>query len=164
MTIYLLRHAIAVERGSGTYPNDDRPLTDDGRAKMKKAAEGIVRCVPLPDLILTSPLQRARDTAMLVAKAYREEDILQETKHLLPGVASADLWEELRGRRTLKSVMLVGHEPDLSGIARALLASPTLSIEFKKGALCAIDVPSLPPRRAGTLLWMLAPRQLRLIA
>ncbi|MCU0453175.1 MAG: histidine phosphatase family protein [Bacteroidetes bacterium] len=161
MVIYLLRHASAVARGTGSFPNDDRPLTDEGRKKMKKAAAGIVQCVPALDLMLTSSLQRSRDTARIVAEAYGDTSIVHETLHLLPGAQAAAFWDELRGRRSVHHLMLVGHEPGLSSLARTLLASPTLSLEFKKGGLCAIEVASLPPRRAGVLLWHLTPRQLR---
>lgn len=164
MIISLLRHAVAVERGSGNFPNDDRPLTEEGRTKMMKAANGLLRCGPAPDLILTSPLHRARDTAVIVAKALGIPRLVVETPLLLPEASDSALWDEIRSRKIDEAIMLVGHEPQLSRLASALLCAPDLQLEFKKGSLCSIEVSSLPPRQAGTLLWLLTQRHLRRLA
>jgi phosphohistidine phosphatase len=164
MLVSLLRHAIAVERGTASFPNDDRPLTEEGRKKMLRGAKGIVRVVPLPDLILTSPLQRARDTAVIVAQAFERPDLVTETKHLLPSATEAGLWQEVRKLRSLEHCMFVGHEPHLSSLAESLLASQRLTLEFKKGGLCLIKIPALPPRSAGSLVALLTPKHLRALA
>jgi phosphohistidine phosphatase len=164
MLLSLLRHAIAVDRGAGSYPNDDRPLTDEGRAKMRKGAKGLVRTVPMPDLILTSPLQRARDTAAIVASALKRSDLVVESKHLLPSAPESGLWQEIRRYPSPTHVMLVGHEPHLSSIAASLLFSPGLMLDLKKGGLCIIETPSLPPRTAGVLVALLTPKHLRNLA
>ena len=161
MFVYILRHAIAVQRGASGYPNDDRPLTEDGIEKMQKAARGIAVLIDTIDVILTSPLIRAHDTAKLVAEARGADHKIEICKELLPGNSSKKFLLHLAKYKSFKNVMIVGHEPDLGYIASALLGSNASIIEFKKGALCCIEVPTLPPRNPGKLHWHLQPRQLR---
>lgn len=161
MFIYILRHAIAVQRGTSAYTNDDRPLTEDGIEKMQKAARGIASLIDHIDVILTSPLLRAHDTAKLVAEARGADHKIEICRELLPGNSSKKLLLYLAKYKSLKNVMIVGHEPDIGYIASALLGSNASIIEFKKGALCCIEVATLPPRSAGKLHWHLQPKQLR---
>lgn len=166
MKIFLLRHAIAVARGAENYPDDDRPLTEDGVARMTKGARGMEELVSGFDAILASPLVRARETAKIVAKALNREDAVEECKHLLPGSPVKSLFSFLAKYKDKKRVLLVGHEPDMGYIASALLGSETSVLEFKKGGLCCIDVSDMPPKEKepGMLRWHLTPKQLRALA
>jgi phosphohistidine phosphatase len=164
MLVYILRHAIAVERGTAGYPNDDRPLTEDGKEKMAKAAKGIAELVDDVDVILTSPLIRAHDTARIVARALGVEQKLEVCKDLMPGSSIKDLLSYLSKFKGLHSIMVVGHQPDLGYLASALLGSDESIVEFKKGALSAIEVSTLPPRSKGKLIWHLQPKHLRALA
>jgi phosphohistidine phosphatase len=164
MIVYLLRHAIAVERGTAAYPNDDRPLTEDGKEKITKAAKGIARLVDNIDVIVTSPLLRAHDTAKIISRALGAEQKLETCKELLPGSSLKNLLSYLTKFKGLNSMMVVGHQPDLGYLASALLGSEETIVEFKKGALCAIEVPTLSPRAKGKLIWHLQPKQLRAFA
>jgi phosphohistidine phosphatase len=159
--IYILRHGIAVQRGTAGYPNDDRPLTDDGKEKMRKGARGIAAIIGSVDVILTSPLIRAHDTAKIAADALGADHKIEVCKELLPGSSAKKLMIYLAKYKNLDHIMIVGHEPDLGFLASALLGSEQSIIEFKKGALCCIEVSSIPPRGAGTLHWHLQPKQLR---
>ena len=164
MRIYLLRHAIAVDRGSAAYVDDDRPLTEEGAEKMSKAAKGLASLIPDIDVILTSPLIRAHDTANIAARALRAENKVQVCKELSSGSSVKNLMTYLSKFRSLNSIMLVGHQPDLGFIASLLLGSDSSIIEFKKGSLCCIEVSTLPPRSKGTLIWHLQPKHLRALA
>jgi phosphohistidine phosphatase len=164
MEVYILRHAIAIAHGSLNYPNDDRPLTEEGVEKMKKAAKGIAELVPHLDVILTSPLERARHTAQITAEALSCEANVKTCKELLPGTPAAALVESLRGVRAKERLMLVGHEPDLGLFASSLLGARGSVIQFRKGSLCRIDVDKIPPSKSGVLVWHLTPKQLRSIA
>lgn len=164
MRIYLLRHAIAAERGSAAYADDDRPLTEEGKAKMSKAAKGLSSVITDIDVILTSPLVRAHDTARIAARALRAESKVEVCKELSPGSSMKHLMTYLAKFRGLNNMMLVGHEPDLGIIASLLLGSESSVIEFKKGSLCCIDISTLPPRSKGTLIWHLQPKHLRALA
>ena len=161
MEVYILRHGIAAERGGISYPNDDRPLTEEGIEKMQKAAKGIAELIPRVDVILTSPLERARHTAQIAAEALSCEANVKTCKELLPGTSVAELAESLRSLRVKERLMLVGHEPGLSQFASYLIGSAASVIEFKKGSLCRIDVDKVPPSKSGVLVWHLTPKQLR---
>ena len=164
MLIYILRHAIAAPRGVKPYPNDDRPLTEEGIEKMSKGAKGILRVVEEIDVILTSPMARTIETAKIVAKALNAESKLQVCNELTPGNSLHHLFLYMAKFKKLKSVMIVGHEPDLAFFASALIGKKTPIVEFKKGSLCYIEVSTIPPRKDGILLWHLTPKQLRLMA
>ncbi len=164
MRVYLLRHAIAAERGSAAFVDDDRPLTEEGKEKMSKAAKGLASLISEIDVILTSPLIRAHDTARIAARALRAESKVQVCKELAAGGSLKNLMTYLSKFRSLNNIMLVGHEPDLGFIASLLLGSENSIIEFKKGSLCCIEVSTLPPRSKGTLIWHLQPKHLRALA
>jgi phosphohistidine phosphatase len=164
MRVYLLRHAIAVDRGSAGVVDDDRPLTEEGKEKMSKAAKGMATLIPEIDVILTSPLIRAHDTAKIAARALRVEQKVQVCKELSAGGSIKNLMTYLSKYRSLNNMMLVGHQPDLGFIASMLLGSESSIIEFKKGSLCCIEVSTLPPRTKGTLIWHLQPKHLRALA
>jgi phosphohistidine phosphatase len=163
MEIYIVRHAIAVPRGTPGFPNDDRPLTEDGILKMTRAAKGIANLVPGMDLILTSPLQRASETAKIIAQALKMDNNLESCDQLLPGQSVKNLLLYLAKYKNMKRIMLVGHEPDTSSIASALVGFDKPILDFKKGALCRVDVQALPPKQPGTLVYHLAPKHLRMI-
>jgi phosphohistidine phosphatase len=148
MEVYLLRHAIAVESGTPGYSEESRPLTPEGIEKMKNAARGIAELVPEFDLILTSPLVRARETAVVA-------------KELAPGATTRDTSSMLATYAKHERLLLVGHEPGLSRFATSLLGGDTSVLEFRKGALARIDLSPAAPREPGTLIYLLPPKVLR---
>jgi phosphohistidine phosphatase len=164
MIVYLLRHGIAIERGTPGYPNDDRPLTEAGVEKMKKGAKGISRCIERPDVILTSPLKRALDTAKILASELNAAGIVKTTDALLPAGSQKQLNDDMAKHKNAEALVIVGHSPDLERIAAALLGTPLRLLEFKKGGICAIELDAVPLKRPGRLLWLLTPKQLRAMA
>ena len=164
MEIYIIRHAIATAREGKKYRNDDRPLTKEGIGKMKQAAQGIRRIVREVDVIISSPLIRASDTARIVAKALKHKHKIVVCRELLPDASTDAVLQYLTKFKETARVMIVGHEPLLGSIASALLGSTTSIVELKKGAFCGISIAKLPASTAGTLLWHLSPKQLRMLA
>lgn len=165
MRLFILRHAIAVPRGAPGYPNDDRPLTEKGIEKMKKAALGMARIAPKPDVILTSPLVRASRTAQIAADALGYGRKVAVCQELLPGTKTETLLKKLAEFRGEKNVLIVGHEPDLGELAGFLLGIRPEAIVFRKGGLCRIDSESRPVKRgSGRLIWHLKPKILRRLA
>jgi phosphohistidine phosphatase len=165
--IYLLRHAIAESRDPDRFPDDAlRPLTREGRAKMARAVRGMKSLGLRFDLVLTSPLMRARQTARLVVRGLRPEPPLKVLRPLASGGGTGGVVAGLSGLPPQAAVLLVGHEPDLSQLAGALVVSPRadLPLDFKKGALLRIDFQGPPRPGEGVLIFHLPPRVLRGLA
>lgn len=165
MRLYIVRHAVAVARGTPGIADDERPLTEEGIAKMKKAASGLERIGAIPDLILTSPLVRARRTAEIIQKALGGKTRLLATKALAPSGTREQVYEEIRRNAKCEALMLVGHQPSLGELAGALAwGSPEHYVELKKGGLCALELEQLSPVPRGTLFCLLTPSILRALA
>lgn len=161
--LYLIRHGVAAERGPAWPDDAKRPLTEEGIGRMKKAAKGLKRLDVRLDVVVSSPLVRARQTAEVVAGVFDEMPPLVFTAALAPGGRYSDLLADLQTQVRRTRIALVGHEPDLGRLA-ARLAGSRRAFEFKKGAVCRIDVDALPPERSGTLRWFLPPSILRRIS
>lgn len=167
MNLYLLRHAIAVERGTAGYEIDStRPLTPDGVRKMHRIAEGMLHLEVHPDVIVTSPSLRARQTADIAAQVLRLRRSVDVHDALSPGGDQARLLSDLgRLYGDHKGVMLVGHQPDLGELASTLVAgSLDLALDLRKGGLCLLATTSLHYGQCATLKWLMTPRLLVLLA
>ncbi len=163
--LLLLRHGIA-EDPSANQPDEERRLSGEGKRKLREVVAGM-RALELPvDVVLTSPLRRTRETAVIVADGYGlADDRVVATAALAPGGSSDELSSILGAYAQCDGVVLVGHQPDLGELASTLLVgTPGLvPLPFKKAGLAGIAVGSLPPRRAGVLEFFLTPGQLRRI-
>lgn len=167
MQLYLLRHAIAAERDAQQWPDDSqRPLTDDGRVKMRKVARGMATLDLSFDMILTSPYARAQETAEIVARRFTGTPLM-ETEQLTPEGTFEGLVTFLRELSEMpRSVLLVGHEPHLGWVACQLLTGePGAFILMKKGGLVCLQVEHLDARQPRARLeWLLTPKHLRALA
>ena len=158
--LYLIRHGVAAERGDA-YPDDNkRPLTDDGVRRLRKIAAGLVEIGVGFDVVLTSPLVRAKQTAELIASELKPDPPISVTDALSPGAAYASVLDELGKHARRRRIALVGHEPGMGALAARLMGFRH-ALEFKKGAIARIDVAALPPTGAGSLVWFLTPKLLR---
>jgi len=167
MRIYLLRHAIAEPRDPRHYPADsDRPLTREGRRKMEVAARGLPAADARFDVVFTSPLVRARQTARIVVPALRPRPPLRALRPLSPGGGAGGVFAALASLPADASILLVGHEPDLSRLAGAMILDPRadLPLDFKKGGLCRIDFEGVARPGLGRLVFHLTPKILRRLA
>ena len=157
MELYLMRHGRAAE-GSAWESDFARPLTEDGLEEMRRAGRGLAAAGVRFDLILSSPLDRARQTAEAVGAAQPAGVAIQEIDALAPGSSFADLalvLEQARGGR----ILLVGHEPDMGRLAARLLGLPAgHTIPFPKGGVARIDADGIPPQSPGCLGWLLTAR------
>ena len=160
--LYLIRHAVAEERGD-EWPDDaKRPLSDDGASRMRKAARGLDRLGVTLDVVVTSALVRAKQTAELVAGAMNPRPPIVTADSLAPGGNYQEIIADLEKQAKRARIAIVGHEPGIGEFAARLIGSRH-SIEFKKGAVCRIDVDALPPSGPGDLRWLLTPKILRSI-
>ncbi len=176
MHLYILRHGIAVEPGTAAYAHDsDRPLTPEGKRKLRKIARALKTMDISFDWILSSPFLRARQTAEIIADVLDSRRRLELTDSLIPSGDPAQLIKHLNqstppsdqgGRRHAEArppedVLLVGHEPYLSQLVSLLISGGTqAAILLKKGGLCKLSAESLAPARCAQLDWLLTPRQL----
>jgi phosphohistidine phosphatase len=162
--VYLMRHGIAADSGPGM--NDaERALTEEGTNKTERVAQGLKRLGVKPEVILSSPLRRAEETAQVTAAVIAADVTVEIYPPLSPGYDPRDLLLGLRAYRRVSEILLVGHQPDLGELASHLLtgAARLAPLPFKKAAAAAIAVGSIPPRAVGSLLWFLTPMQLRAV-
>jgi phosphohistidine phosphatase len=158
--LYLIRHGIAEERGDAWPDDSKRPLTVEGTSRLRKSARGLLRLGVTFDVILTSPLVRARQTADVVASIYDPRPHIVTAESLAPAAAFHALLTDLEKQARRTRIALIGHEPGIGELA-ARLAGCRHPLEFKKGAVCRIDVEAFPPTGRGTLRWLLTPRIMR---
>lgn len=160
--LYLVRHGKAEERGVAWPDDAKRPLTDDGTERMRRAARGLVRLGVTVDVVLTSPYVRARQTAELIASAFASRPPIVASDSLTPNGSFPALLEELDKQSKRGQVAIVGHQPDLGEIA-ARLGGLRQALDFKKGAICRIDVKTIPPAGAGIIRWFMTAAMLAAI-
>lgn len=167
MHLLVIRHGIAEDRdvfGRVGDTDDKRPLTDEGRKKMARGASGLHALVPALDLIATSPLVRAQQTAAIVAGAYGIA-VGETTSTLEPDAPLAAFvkWAATQDARDVLAI--VGHEPHLSTLVTWLLTGVDDSrIVLKKGGACLLEFADRPQRAHGVLHWLHTPAGLRLMA
>jgi phosphohistidine phosphatase len=156
MQIYLLRHGIA-EEGNARMRDEDRALTSEGRKRLKEVLKVAQEAGVDPQVIVTSPLLRAMQTAELAAESLGYKEVIFTSSALVPESSPQEVWEEIRLHRDANEVLLASHEPLLSSAIAFLLDAPTLQVDVKKGSLTRIDVERLGPKPNGILKWMLTP-------
>ena len=159
-TLYLVRHAIAAERGEDWPDDDKRPLTARGVARFKDSISGLSRLDVAVDEIFTSPLVRAKQTAEILAGGLPGKPTVKVLDALSPGHAPASVLAQLARTARRRRLAIVGHEPSLGELAAHLIGAGR-ALAFKKGGVCRIDVESLSSRRPGALNWFVTPKVLR---
>jgi phosphohistidine phosphatase len=164
--LLIVRHAIAEDREAfarGEHDDATRPLTAQGRDKMRRGALGLKQIVPDIDLLAASPLKRAFDTAEIIARVYGGLEV-ERVAELAPGTSLDGALAWLAALPARGTVAIVGHEPDLSRMVCALLAGANGPfLEFRKGAACLLEFTGPVSRGAATLDWFLGPKHLRRI-
>jgi phosphohistidine phosphatase len=149
MDLYFLRH------GEADWPNwqnddDERPLTKRGKKEMHEVAKFLKRVKANPELIVTSPLPRASQTAEIAADhlevKFREDELLE------PGFGRAEL-ERLLKKYAGQELMIVGHEPDFTEVISELTGA---SLKLSKGGVALVELNG--SRRDGRLLWLFPPK------
>ncbi|WP_373524813.1 phosphohistidine phosphatase SixA [Nostoc sp.] len=163
MELYLIRHGIAEDKGLG-IKDEERSLTKEGRQKTEQVAHKFVKLGLNFDLIVTSPLVRARQTAeILIAEKLSSQ--LEESSHLAPdGQISSWLkdWLEPRNYSQNTQLALVGHEPELTNWAEILLWGEVKgSLVLKKAGMIGIKLPETgSPLGCSQMFWLTPPKYL----
>ncbi|MGC1322541.1 MAG: phosphohistidine phosphatase SixA [Candidatus Udaeobacter sp.] len=149
MQLYFLRHGEADWPG-WTKPDDERPLTDFGKKEVREVAKFLNRLKVKPDLIVSSPLPRALQTAEVAAEQLKTK--LRQDEVLEPGFGISELSTVLKRHRS-KVLMLVGHEPDFSSVISALTGG---FIKMSKAGVALVDIDIETEK--GKLLWLFPPK------
>jgi phosphohistidine phosphatase len=151
--LILLRHGKAAD----SHPEGDfsRPLVEKGREQARRAAKLLKAAGTLPDIVLTSPLIRARQTAEEFCQTAQIPGATIQG-WLACGMNPENALKELTAFHDFKRVAIVGHEPDFSQLIQWILGANGGSIEVKKGTLACLEIH--PPTRRGTLLYLIPPK------
>jgi len=149
MQLYFFRHGEA-DWPDWTKPDDQRPLTGFGKKEVRQVAKLLERLKVRPDLIVTSPLPRASQTAEIASEYLRAK--LREDEALEPGFGMNELRTVLKRHRS-KALMLVGHEPDFSNVISKLTGA---TLKLSKAGVALLDVDSEADE--GKLLWLFPPK------
>jgi len=157
MKLLILRHASAVPPGDPDVGDKDRPLTARGRKRFKKAVKGLSEITAAPDVLLTSPLRRARETAEIAGKAWK---LAPTEEPLLAGGSPEALLAAIGAHPVDSAVALVGHEPDLSQFLAHVVGGVAERLPFKKGGAALVELDD-GAAGAGRLIWFMPPRLLR---
>ena len=155
MQLYFLRHGEADWPG-WTKPDDERPLTDFGKKEVRQVAKFLNRLKVKPNLIVTSPLPRAAQTAEVAAEQLKIK--LRQDEGLEPGFGIGELKSVLK-RHGSKVLMLVGHEPDFTSVISALTGA---ALKLSKAGVALVDLD--PETEKGRLLWLFPPKFARKFA
>jgi len=165
MELVFLRHGLAVDREEWKGEDEARPLTAEGVERTKEVVRGLRALKVCPDVILSSPLLRASETADIAKKGLSSDAKVELADELTPSAAPDGLIARLADLAEKPVVLCVGHDPHLSTTISAMVSGKTAaSFEVKKAGACCIRFTGIPKAGAGTLLWLLPPKILRLIA
>ena len=153
MQVLFLRHGPAESKNEWTSNDDERPLTPQGKLLVAEIACSLPRLKTRPDLVLTSPLQRARQTAEVVGTCLEAPDKVLIDKRLAPGFGLKQLEKMMREHAETEVLMLVGHDPDFSEVVRAVTGG---RVSIRKGGLAQVEIPD-PKVMKGRLISLLVP-------
>ncbi len=164
MKILLIRHAVAEvpdSVSSATVDDAKRSLTDAGRRRMRKNASRLRRLIKRLDVIGTSGLVRASETAALLGRSYGRAKS-ERVAALEPGGHPQAVLDWLNRFGSEDTIALVGHEPDLGRLAGYMVCGrPLRVIALKKGGVCLLEYEGEPKPATGMMRWALTPAQLR---
>ena len=157
MELYFLRHGLAGERSEWIGHDEDRPLTAAGEAQTAREAVGLARLGLIPDLILSSPLVRARQTAEILAQELGIPERVATDEQLSPGFGRKELRRIVSEHGRRNKLMLVGHEPDFSKVIGRLIGNG--QVVMKKGGLAIVELTDVESLQ-GRLLCVVPPNML----
>jgi phosphohistidine phosphatase len=164
MQLLIIRHAIAEDRDEFAETgasDDDRPLTPFGKRRMRRNARGLRRVAPRIDVLATSPLVRADQTARIVAEEFHVTEV-ETVEALRPDARLRDALRWIAKQPADAVVAVVGHEPHLSKLTTWLMSGVEAEqVSIKKGGASLLDFSKKPAAGGGTLEWLLTPAQLR---
>jgi len=166
MNLYFLRHGLAVEGDEFDYSSDDaRQLTPKGKKQLRAVAAALRTIEPRLDMIWSSPLVRARQTAEIIAAKLKLKKQLARADELKPGGAAKKLVQKINRLKPMpENILLVGHEPDFSElISLFVTGQPGGGFALKKSGLAKLEIEKLRAGKCAILAWLLTPAQMKLM-
>ena len=162
MDLYIVRHAQAGHLGNPNWPDDGkRPLTKEGKERFSRVVEKLVDRGCTPDAIATSPLLRCLQTAQLLAEALPDQPEVTELDALRPGSDLDGLLQwTARQQDDYRQIAWVGHSPDVSRMAAALIGASDGWIRIAKGAVAFIRFHGQAEIAHGELRWLITAKML----
>jgi phosphohistidine phosphatase len=159
MVIYFLRHASAGEHLANPKKDEKRPLDNDGIEQCGYVGRALTAMAAQVDVIISSPLKRCTQTASLVGNEMGYEGKLQVEPALRPEAPFADFRKLLEKYGSQESIMVVGHNPNLSQFLGTVISDSgsEAAVDLKKGAVARVEM----RRNLGTLQWCITPKVLR---
>lgn len=163
MELYILRHGEASRRIQTGSKDSERGLTVTGQEEVEDVAKAISELGIKLDFIVTSPLKRAYQTAIIVAKELNfKNGNVKEWDELKPEGKREELYRKMTQFKQESSIMIVGHEPYLSiMVSEIVFGNGSGNIVLKKAGLARINVISFEPQIKGELRWLLTPKHLK---
>lgn len=167
MELFILRHGEAGKRLSSAIGDRSRPLTSTGKAEVLEEARALKSIGIKFNVIVTSPLKRAYETANIVANIYKKKNILKVWNELAPEGSITDVYRKISQFGAESLILMVGHEPQLTEITKGIIhkdKAVSCNIVLKKAGLVRINISKSNPSLKGELRWLLTPRIFKAIA
>jgi phosphohistidine phosphatase len=165
MDLFVLRHGEAGKTIPSGSSDSKRPLTVAGEKEIVIISKALRKMGVRLDVILTSPLKRARQTADIVAKEFKAQNKLRQVRELAPEGNKSILYQSLTSFKEGTSLLLVGHNPYLSELVSEVVTNDSsVRLDLKKGGIVRIRIIAAAPKLKGELRWLLTPRLAKLIS
>ena len=152
MILYFLRHGRAEQHSNG--PDFERKLTKRGTQELKGAVSLWRRLKLRPEVILTSPLVRAVQTAEVARAALEVKTDLKPDDRLQPGATWASMAQAMADHHQAARVMFVGHNPDFESAIETLSGA---AVRLRPGGVACLEFPGVPEPDQGEIAWLLDP-------
>jgi phosphohistidine phosphatase len=162
MNVYVVRHADARPLGGTITTDDERPLSARGEHDARVMARLLARVEPQAPLFVCSPLLRARNTATLLGEPFATQATIEIWDELEPGIRFKDVLSRLQGS-TARTVVLVGHQPDMSHLLSYLIADGATEIALPPGAMASLTLPPGTGSGSARLHWLVTPDLITLL-
>lgn len=165
MNLLIMRHAEAAPIGGEIMRDADRVLTARGENDAVLVGRSLKTLSLSPDLILTSPLERAKKTGAILSSVWKHRPEVRPTEHLGMGFRQKSLLADLKALQTLQTIIIVGHQPDMSDfIAYCIADSKRAALAMPVASAARLTLTFNSSHLDATLHWLLTPDLIRTLA
>lgn len=162
LDLFVLRHGEAGSKIDDPEKDEARPLTREGRQEMEIIARSLTGLGVQIDLVASSPLPRALQTAEIVSRRFKKLNTLEQWEELKPQSEPDALYRRLSRQKRTSGLLIVGHEPMLSSVIGEIISGNAgVNLVLKKAGLAKVEILGFRPKITGELRWLLTPRLLK---